>query len=569
MLLELEIKDFALIDQINIQFKNGLNILTGETGAGKSIIIDAVNMVIGERADRNFVRSGSKKARIQAVFCTKDIENIYEILDYYGIEKDNENTLIITREIYANGRSICRINGVIISQKALKRITEKLIDIHGQHEHQSLLNTSFHIDLLDAYAGEEIQEKLNILSEEYKRYVNLQNKLNSLFYDDKERERNIDLLNYQINEIEAANLEKDEEEKLNEQRILLSNCERIYSILTTLYEDFYQSNMNPSILDIISKNVKALNSISNIDDNLLHFYNSLEEVQYIIEDLIREIRIYRDNIDFQPEALYNIEERLDVINDLKRKYGNTIEDILLYKDKTQKKLDNYINSKEEIEKMKDVIAQQKKELETLSWEIRELRIKAAKTFETKLIEILETLNMGKVLFSVNIELSKDDNGELKFSQKGIDKVEFMISTNVGEPVKSLSKIASGGEMSRIMLAFKTILAHVDNIPTLIFDEIDTGISGITAQVVGENLRKIGKNRQVICITHLPQIAAMANAHFLIEKEFKENTTKTFVKKLDQNSRLYELGRLLGGEITSITLEHADEMIKKFSSSYSK
>lgn len=367
-------------------------------------------------------------------------------------------------------------------------------------------------------------------------------------------------MKFQIGEIDIANLQNGEEKELNQQRIILSNSEKIYSTLGTIYEELYNGNLSHSLLDTLSKNIKSLKTISNFDDNLLYFYNSLEEVQYKIEDIIREIRNYKDKIDFQPEELQGIEERLDIINSLKRKYGNSIEEILSYREKAQKELDNYIYREERIKEIKNYIIQQKEELKHLSKKISELRRIAAKTFEIKLTKILEDLNMGKVSFAVYIEELQDDNGELKFSAKGIDKVEFMISANLGEPLKPLSKIVSGGEMSRIMLALKTILAHIDNIPTLIFDEIDTGISGITAQIVGEKLYDIANNRQVICITHLPQIAAMADVHFLIEKKSGKNITKTSVDKLDNNKRLYELGRLLGGEITEITLKHAAEMI---------
>ena len=561
MLLELEVRDFALIDQISIDFHNGLNILTGETGAGKSIIIDAVNMAIGERADRNFVRSGSNKATIQAIFSIANIKDLDEILQKYGIEIDDERILIVTREIYASGRSVSRINGIAVNQRILKLITENLIDIHGQHEHQSLLNSAFHIELLDAYGGKEIQEILILLWERYDRYLSLQNQLKSFLGNERERERNIDLLKFQINEIDNANLHKGEEEELNQRRIILSNSEKIYSILGSIYEEFYQGNLSYSLLDTVSKNIKALKTISDFDEKLLYFYTVLEEVQYKIEDIIREVGNYKDNIDFQPNMLNEIEERLDIINNLKRKYGNNIEEILFYRDKAQKELDNYIHREEKVKEIEKSIIQEKKELEVLSKSVNKLRKIAAKTFETKLIKVLEDLNMGKVFFAINIEELKDSNGQLKFSAKGIDKVEFMISTNVGEPLKPLSKIASGGEMSRIMLALKTILARIDNIPTLIFDEIDTGISGITAQIVGEKLYNIANNRQVICITHLPQIAAMADTHFLIEKKSEKNITKTNVKKLDKNKRLHELGRLLGGDITEITLKHAAEMIE--------
>ncbi|MCC5909928.1 MAG: DNA repair protein RecN [Clostridiaceae bacterium] len=562
MLIELEVKNFALIDQLNINFENGLNILTGETGAGKSIIIDAVNMAIGERADRQFVREGSKKSTVQAVFSTEKSKKINEILEKYGIEQDNEDILIVTREIYSNGRSTSRINGVIINQSTLKIITQKLIDIHGQHQHQSLLNTDFHIDLLDAYGGNEISKLLNMLSERYKKYVSLKKKLSSFCYDEMERERKTDLLKFQIEEIDAASLKLGEEEELKQQKNLLSNSEKIYTVLSNVYEDFYDSSMGHSLLDNVGKNVRALQDISSIDADLSYFYNTLEEIQYKIEDITREIRNYKDQIDFNPQVLQDIENRLDTINNLKRKYGNSIDEILNYREKIYEELESYTNSQEKINEIKIDIDKEKRIVEELSIDISVLREKAAKFFEKSLIEVLEQLNMKKVDFVVAISQVKDDEGNHKYSYKGIDKVEFMLSTNIGESLKPLSKIASGGEMSRIMLAFKTLLADLDNIPTLIFDEIDTGISGLTAQTVGEKLYNISKNHQVICITHLPQIAAMADTHFLIEKSTLNYTTETKVIKMDKKKRVEELGRLLGGEITEITLKHAEEMINK-------
>ncbi|AOY77076.1 DNA repair protein RecN [Clostridium formicaceticum] len=560
MLLELEVKDFALIDKLNLHFDSGLNILTGETGAGKSIIIDAVNMAIGERADRDFVRSGSKKSMIQAVFSTKDVTGLNSILEEYGIDWEEEQTLIVTREIHVNGRSVSRVNGIIVNQGVLKRITEKLIDIHGQHQHQSLLNSDFHIDVLDAYGGKKIQDLLKLLAEKYKKYASLQKKLNSFCYDEMERERKIDLLKFQIEEIDGAKLKIGEEEVLLQQKNLLSNSEKIYTTLATIYEDFYDSTMQPSVLDHISRSVKSLQNLSLLDDDLNHYYTTLEDIQYRLQDMVMEVRNYKDGIDFHPETLQEIEKRLDILNNLKRKYGASIEEILDYKEKIQQELDDYTYSEEKIEEIKKEIQKEQKELQDLSLEISSLRNKAAKSFEDELIDILQSLNMKKVSFSIKITQPTDPDGEYRITAKGLDKVEFMLSSNAGEPLKPLSKVASGGEMSRVMLALKTILAHVDGIPTLIFDEIDSGISGLTAQTVGEKLYHISKNRQVICITHLPQIAAMADTHFLIEKETEDNTTKTHINKLDQKTRLYELGRLLGGEITEITLKHAEEMI---------
>lgn len=562
MLLELEVKNFALIDELRIEFDKGLNILTGETGAGKSIIIDAVNMAIGERADREFVRTGTNKCIIQAVFSKEGISELENIFNEYGIDGGEESILVVTREIYSNGRSVSRINGTVVTQTVLKLITEKLIDIHGQHEHQSLLNSNFHIDLLDAYGGKEINDVLQVVSAKYTKLTSLEKILSSICSSEMEREKRIDLLKFQIQEIDAAKLKIGEEEELNQQRTLLANSEKIYNVIAKSYASLYEADYQSSILDNISKIVNELHGIATFDGELSHYHEVMEDIQYKIQDVSREMRRYRDQIDFDPGLLQEIEKRLDVINNLKRKYGTSIKEILEYRDKIYKELELYENSKEEIERLNNAITQQKSELQDLSLKLSKLRKEAALSLERELVTVLKELNMGKTSFKVDIKQVKDSDDEFKFSSKGIDEVEFMISTNLGEPLKSLSKIASGGEMSRIMLALKTILAYIDHIPCLIFDEIDTGVSGRTAQVVGDKLYHISTNHQVICITHLPQIACMADAHYLIEKKEASNSTKTIVKKLDHTKRIYELGRLLGGELTEITLKHAEEMIQQ-------
>ncbi|QUH20705.1 DNA repair protein RecN [Alkaliphilus sp. B6464] len=560
MLLELEIRNFALIDELNIAFHKGLNILTGETGAGKSIIIDAVNMAIGERADRSFVRSGSDKCMVQAIFSANDLDDFDDILEQYGIEIDSENILVVTRDIHSNGRSTCRINGIIVTQAVLKMITQRLIDIHGQHEHQSLLNSSFHIDMLDSYGGKEILDLVDSVSKKYNELQTLERELSSICFDEMERERKIDLMKFQIEEIESANLITDEEEELGKQRNILSNSEKIYQTLSNAYETICGENLDTSVLDKLSNIVHSMYGIVSLEEKFLDFNNILEEAKYKLEDVARDIRDYKDQIDFEPKVLEHIEMRLDLINSLKRKYGSSIQEMLQYKARLEADLWEFENNEEEIRRIKKEIDSKSKELKNLSIELSLLRRAIASDFEKKITGILLTLNMGKVQFKVSFDNKENDYSDIKFTSKGIDQIEFTISTNLGEPLKPLSKIASGGEMSRIMLAFKTILADVDNIPTLIFDEIDTGISGRTSQIIGERLYDISNHHQIICITHLPQIASMANHHYLIEKVEKENNMKTMVKKLNREKQIKELGRLLGGELTDITIKHAEEMI---------
>ena len=366
LLLELEIRDFALIDQLSIQFNKGLNILTGETGAGKSIIIDAVNMAIGERSDRQYVRSGANKAVIQAIFGIENSKHLHCTLDQHQLNLDNDNILVITREIYSTGRSISRINGVVVNQSILKSITEKLIDIHGQHEHQSLFNTEFHINLLDMYGGEHIAELLKTYSTEYKKYIYLQQELNKFNYDEMEKERKIDLLKFQLDEIDSAKLQTGEEDILNQESELLANSEKIYSALSMSYQQLYNSHNELSVLDIISKNVKSFQNISSLDSSLDYFHSALEDIQYRIEDITTDIRNYRERIEFNPQLLQEIEKRLDIIHNLKRKYGSSIKEILQYGSDAKGQLDEILYNAENIKGLNDKLIVKNKILEKLA-----------------------------------------------------------------------------------------------------------------------------------------------------------------------------------------------------------
>ncbi len=558
MLLELEVKNFALIDHLHLQLEKGLNILTGETGAGKSILIDALNMALGERADREFVRTGANKCTIQAVFDFPQTKGIDRLLEEYGI--DSGEPIVITREIHHNGRSICRINGTIVTQGLLKSITQRLIDIHGQHQHQSLLDSQAHIDLLDAYGGEAASRLLSQLSEQYQHLCQLQTSLRTICANEMERERKIDLLRFQIQEIESANLKKGEEEELNSEKNRMANRERIFKAIHDSYHLLHEGNQQRPILDDLSHILGQLHQVTEYDERLQYFYETLADIQYRLEDITREIRDYKEETEFEPRELEEIELRLDLINGLKRKYGKSIQAIIDYQKEISKELFLIENSEKEIQRLKQEIKVKRVNMEKLAMALSSLRKEIAYSLEKSLTEILQTLNMGKVSFQVNIQTMKDSQGQYRLGSKGFDQVEFLISTNLGEPLKPLAKIASGGEMSRIMLALKRILADVDHIPTLIFDEIDTGISGKTAQVVGKNMYELSQKHQIICITHLPQIASLADCHFLIEKHEGSQSTKTIVKKLSKKEQINEVGRLLGGELTDITLRHAEEMI---------
>ena len=560
MLFELMIENFALIKKLNVNFHQGLNVLTGETGAGKSIIIDAVNLAIGERADKSFIRTGEEKAIIQAIFYSNNPQ-LMKLLNENGIDAEDD-LIIITRELFSSGRSISRINDKLVTVAFVKEISKFLIDIHGQHAHQSLLYPENHMDMLDSFQGDEVLNLRKNILLKFNELKEIDQKISSLIGNDGERERRKDILRFQVQEIDDAKLNVEEENKLLEQQALISNSEKIFKIMSDSYEKLF-NGLSPysPIIDGVGGIVGELLHIKNLDKQINNIYEVLQEALYGLQDSAREIRNYRDQIEFDPSELDFIESRLDLINRLKRKYGKTIFDILEYRNNIMKELEEIENSEEYIERLHNNKKELKKHYLSLSEELHQKRKTIAAYLENKMNSELLSLNMNNSRFSVKVEVNKDLSGNIIFSQKGIDKVEFLISTNAGEPLKPLAKIASGGEISRIMLGIKTILAKTDNIPTVIFDEIDTGISGRTAQIVGEKLSMISNTHQILCITHLPQIACMSDHHYYIEKFMENSNTFTNVKKLSDGERVMELGRLLGGiNLTDLTLEHAKEML---------
>lgn len=557
MLLELNIRNFAIIDNINITFSKGLNVFTGETGAGKSIIIDAMNIVLGERASKEYIRAGENKAVIEALFDIQNITEISELLNEYGIENEIDNTLLISREIQTSGKSISRINGRTVTLNMLKKITSKLVDIHGQHEHQSLLSWENHISFIDCLGGEELLKLKQQFKQMYTKLTELKSKLKKFEIDDKERERKLDLLKFQLEEIDNSNLKEDEEENLLNEYTKYSNTEEILKSIGNIIEAINSEHYNNfSILDQLNNISASLHKIVNHDKTLDIYCSMIDSIVYQMQDILRELRIYEESISYNPEKLKMLEDRIDIINKLKRKYGNSIGEILDYRNKIASELSEIINSEKEINNIKNQINGIEDKLNKLSTILTEKRKIIGQKIENNITKELSEMNMINILFKV-----KFDTFEY-FTIDGIDKIEFLISTNPGEPLKPLSKIVSGGEMSRIMLAFKSILAESDKISCLIFDEIDTGISGRTAQVVGEKMLKISKTHQILCVSHLPQIAAMASSHFLIEKKVKDNKTFTVVKELKYEERIEELSRLLGGvNLTDLTKKHAKEMLE--------
>ncbi|MCC0632008.1 DNA repair protein RecN [Clostridioides sp. ZZV15-6388] len=554
MILELYMKNCALVEELRLGIDKNLNILTGETGSGKSIIIDALGLCLGEKYDRSFLRKGTDKGLVEAIFFS---DNVYlkKVLDENDISIEDDNLLVITRLIYSDGKSTARVNGRTVKVSFLKEIASTLIDIHGQHQNQALFNKDTHLKFLDLFGENELDKFKADYRKVYYKYSEVKRALNSLTEnkDDMQIQREIDLLRFQINEIEAANLNKNEYEDLLKQRDVYRNSEKIYNNLNLSYSKLHNGEYN--VIDLIGIASKELNDISKYDSVLSEYSETIERIMYELQDISSDIRNYKDNIDFEPYELEQIELRIDEINNLRRKYGDSIEAIFEYYEKTKDRLDEILNRDERVEQLKNQLIKIEEELKIKAIKLTKARNKVAIQLEEILLDELKSLNMKNVMFKVNFE-------ESSFTINGIDDIEFMISFNLGEDIKPIYKVASGGEMSRFMLAFKTILADIDDIDTLVFDEIDTGISGIAAQIVGEKLSDIAKKKQIICITHLPQIAANADTHYCIEKDTSNNRTFTNVKKLNQSQRKNEIARLIAGNnITEKTIEHASEIIE--------
>ncbi|MCC0717727.1 DNA repair protein RecN [Clostridioides sp. ZZV14-6105] len=554
MILELYMKNCALVEELRLGIDKNLNILTGETGSGKSIIIDALGLCLGEKYDRSFLRKGTDKGLVEAIFFS---DNVYlkKVLDENDISIEDDNLLVITRLIYSDGKSTARVNGRTVKVSFLKEIASTLIDIHGQHQNQALFNKDTHLKFLDLFGENELDKFKADYRKVYYKYSEVKRALNSLTEnkDDMQIQREIDLLRFQINEIEAANLNKNEYEDLLKQRDVYRNSEKIYNNLNLSYSKLHNGEYN--VIDLIGIASKELNDISKYDSVLSEYSETIERIMYELQDISSDIRNYKDNIDFEPYELEQIELRIDEINNLRRKYGDSIEAIFEYYEKTKDRLDEILNRDERVEQLKNQLIKIEEELKIKAIKLTKARNKVAIQLEEILLDELKSLNMKNVMFKVNFE-------ESPFTLNGIDDIEFMISFNLGEDIKPIYKVASGGEMSRFMLAFKTILADIDDIDTLVFDEIDTGISGIAAQIVGEKLSDIAKKKQIICITHLPQIAANADTHYCIEKDTSNNRTFTNVKKLNQSQRKNEIARLIAGNnITEKTIEHASEIIE--------
>lgn len=550
MLLNLHVKNLALIEEVDVDFEKGLIVLTGETGAGKSLILGSVNIALGNKASKDMIRKGTDYSLVELTFSVS--ETCAKQLKKYDIYMEEDNIVTVTRKI-SEGRSISKINGETVNIKTLKNVMSLLIDIHGQHDHQSLLYTKNHLDILDKFAKDSILELKEQIKEEYSKYTKLIKKLEEFNIDEGQKAREIEFAEYEVNEIESANLKPEEDVQVEEEFKKLSNSKEIVSALSEIYNALSYETAG-GLGDIINKAVMDINSIKGMDEKISQFQTELYDIDNLCRELTSQIYDYNSGMDFNPEYVRKVEERLDVINHLKLKYGNSIEEILRYKEEKEEYLEKLNNMTDEMESVKNQISELEGTLNNLCTKLSEQRKKAAKELEVIVKQALVDLNFIAVEFEIQIT-RKESIGE-----NGFDNVEFMISTNPGESVKPLVKVASGGELSRIMLAIKSILATEDDIDTLIFDEIDTGISGQTAMKVAEKMAKISRNHQVICISHLSQIAAMADSHYLIKKTADENSTTTSIKKLTRQQSIEELVRINGGSgITEAGLIHATEM----------
>ncbi len=549
MLFNIDIKNVAVIENISFAPQNGMSVLTGETGAGKSVLIDCVNMLLGARTNKNLVRHGESKASVSGAFSTSN--ELLKLLSDAGIEADDE--IIINREINDDGKSIARINGNMVTSSFLREIAPYLIDIHGQHDNQMLLNSSRHIDFLDSYA--HINDLRNDYNELYNKLREINSEIESLNQNEQERLSKIDLLKYQTEELTRANLKDGEEEQLKEERVLISSSEKLSEKVLIAYSNLYCNDNNA--YDYINVAVKALGEVCELDKSLSVIYEKLSDALYTVEDTASELRSFADRTEYDEERLDEISERLDLIKKLERKYGTTIKDCLLFLENALQELDSLLNSDEKTEELIKERDEIIKNLTILSANLNKKRKKAAQELSLKIENELHELDMPKAKFMVDIKISDE------FKPYGTDIVEFMITANPGQPLKELSKISSGGELSRVMLAMKTVLSDNEGADTLIFDEIDTGVSGNAALKIAKKLSALGKSKQVICVTHLPQIAAASDNNYKIEKIADDNTTKTQISLLGYDQRLLELARMIDGEnITKASLEHAKEMLER-------
>lgn len=536
MITNLHIKNIGIIEDIEINFNNGFNVLTGETGAGKTLIIDSLKIIAGGRFSKEMIRANENHSLVEAC------------IFYPNSDLAEDGNIIVSREIFSNGRNTCKINGRLVTVNELREIMRDIIDIHGQSDNQKLMEVSNHINYLDDFSLEKISILKNEYSEMYKEYCSVKEELNKNYGDDIEKQRMLDLLNYQLDEIKNANLVVGEEEELEEKRKILSNSEKISGSLNET-----SNELNNHVLDGLSKSIKYMSKIENYSDIYKEKLIQIQSVYYDLEDITSQISDFTYDIEYDQDTARNVEERLDMIYSLKRKYGNNISEILTYKNSLVSQINEIENKEEYIKIQKEKLNALDNKMRNIANTMTAIRKENALLLEKKINEQLTELEMKNASFLVSI-LPEDE-----FNKNGLDKVEFLVSTNIGDDFKPLTKIASGGEISRIMLAIKVVLSDLDNTPIMIFDEIDTGISGTAAMSVSQKIKKISKSHQIICVTHLAVVAAKADYNYCIKKEVDCNSTKTKVSLLTETEALNEIARISSGEITKIALQHAQAL----------
>jgi len=554
MLRELSIKNFAIIEDLSVSFTNGLTVLTGETGAGKSIIIDAIHLLAGGRGSQEFIRHGAKKAELEGMFMIDRQDHpVFAKMEDVGIEND-EGTIILRRDLNESGKSVCRVNGKLVTIAILREIGAALIDIHGQHETQELMDEKQHIHLLDQFAGQALLKAKESYQSIYRSYKKLKRDMASMKESEQQIAQRIDLYQFQTREIDEASLRIGEEEELFEERKRLQNYHKIYESIANAYESL---NGDSKGLDYIGSAMSELEDAATVDEQIVEHSATVSNAFYSLQDTAFSLKNALDSMEFEPERLNEVEQRLAVLQSMKRKYGASVEDILLYREKIGDELEKLINRDERLQVDQQKIRQLEQDLEVEAEELTILRKKSAVELSQAIHQQLKELYMEKATFEVHFE----EHSVANYDQTGGDAISFYISTNVGEPLKPLVKIASGGELSRMMLALKSIFSKHVGVTSIIFDEVDTGVSGRVAQAIAEKIASIARHSQVLCISHLPQVAAMADQHYLIEKEVEGNRTVTSVNLVAGEKRVEELSRMMSGtEITSATLQHAAELL---------
>ncbi len=564
MLLELSIRNFAIIKAVTVSFRKGLNILTGETGAGKSIIIDALGLLLGERASADFVRYGEKRAEVEGLFELSPGHPAIAICESFGIYVEPDNMLVVRRDISAQGKSVIRLNGQLITLAMLRELGAWLVTVHGQHDTHDLMQADKHINWLDAFGEDVLHHAKKEYSTLYAAYRKIRQDIERMAKNERELVQRIDLLSYQLNEIESASLQPGEDEKLAAQRKKWINIEKVSTGVQAAYRALSGDQRG---MDWLSHAMSELERLQQYDESLVPIAETIQTAFYQIEDAVSQLRSFGNRLDFDPRELAELEHRLDLLQSLKRKYGKSVDDILEYAATIQDELETMQNYEERLQHMQSRMQEIAADLALEAVEVSLLRQECAAKLAVLIEQQLKELFMDRARFAIEVRQQEDEQGieidgiKRYLDASGIDQVEFMIAPNPGEPLRPLAKIASGGELSRIMLAIKTILADKEQVGTLIFDEVDTGVSGRAAQAIAEKLARVGQNRQVLCITHLPQVAALADAHYLIRKEMNDNATETIVQYLPEAERVVELARMLGGaEITEKAEEHAREML---------